>query len=66
MKSDIYINTNQRELTNYMKFVEMYKPFHIVLDGLNAAHSFPGHHTRKTVSAHVSKYLVTFLAYILT
>ncbi|KAG8192032.1 hypothetical protein JTE90_025298 [Oedothorax gibbosus] len=41
-KSDLFINTTEKEFDAYIKFVNNHKPFDIVLDGLNAAHTFQG------------------------
>lgn len=54
MKSDIYINTTAREFRKYMELIDTFKPFHIVLDGLNAAYSYQGFTSKKNLSMHVS------------
>ncbi|GFS71246.1 mitochondrial ribonuclease P protein 3 [Nephila pilipes] len=38
-KNDIFINTTDKELNKYLKFIDSRKPFEFVLDGLNAAHT---------------------------
>lgn len=55
MKSDLYINTTSKEFDRYMDFIEMHKPFHIVLDGLNAAYSLQGFNSKKNLSMHLCR-----------
>lgn len=40
-KSDLFINTTAIEFQQYVEFIEHYKPFHVVVDGLNAAYTYP-------------------------
>ncbi|KFM74714.1 Mitochondrial ribonuclease P protein 3, partial [Stegodyphus mimosarum] len=40
-KRDLFINTSQKEFNTFMNFIDHHKPFHIVLDGLNAAYTSP-------------------------
>lgn len=54
MKSDIYINTTAGEFKKYMELIDTFKPFHVVLDGLNAAYSYQGFLSKKNLSMHVS------------
>ena len=61
MKSDIYINTTTREFRKYMEFIDAFKPFHIVLDGLNAAYSHKGFLSKSNLSKHVSLYFLNVL-----
>ncbi|CAL1300353.1 unnamed protein product [Larinioides sclopetarius] len=49
-KSDIFINTTRKEFDQYIKFINTHKPFEFVLDGLNAAHTFAGVKTPKTLA----------------
>ncbi|XP_035219181.1 mitochondrial ribonuclease P catalytic subunit-like isoform X2 [Stegodyphus dumicola] len=40
-KRDLFINTSHKEFNAFMNFIDHHKPFHIVLDGLNAAYTNP-------------------------
>lgn len=37
--SDVYCNTNPKELSNFQKFIENTKPYDIVIDGLNLTYA---------------------------
>lgn len=37
--SDVYRNTNPKELLNFKKFIEKTKPYDIVIDGLNLTYA---------------------------
>lgn len=63
-KSDIFINTTGSEFEKYCKYVDKYKPFDIVLDGLNVAHADQEDKSRKNLAMqlfhvvnHLSKYV---------
>lgn len=65
MKSDIYINTTDREFRRYMELIDTHKPFHIVLDGLNAAYTYQGFISKRNLSMHVSYNIFIKIQYIL-
>lgn len=64
-KSDMFINTTPGEFRRYIDFIERNKPFHIVLDGLNTAYTYPYDRTRKNLATHVSYNQCHYFSFIL-
>ncbi|GFQ74038.1 mitochondrial ribonuclease P protein 3 [Trichonephila clavata] len=54
-KSDLFINTTDKEFHQYLNFVNSRKPFEFVLDGLNAAHTVQTKKNPKNLSVQLLK-----------